>query len=54
MAATEDIVITRNGKAVARLGSPYPDRVANAKSLAGIISPELNYEELKEERLERK
>ena len=54
MAATEDIVITRNGKAVARLGSPYPDRVANAKSLAGIISSELNYEELKKERLERK
>ena len=37
LAAMEDILITRNGKAVAKLSNPNQDRVAIAKSLFGII-----------------
>lgn len=37
LAAIEDILITRNGNAVAKLSNPNQDRVAIAKSLFGII-----------------
>ena len=37
LAAMEDILITRNGNAVAKLSNPNQDRVAIAKSLFGII-----------------
>ena len=37
LAAMEDILITCNGKAVAKLSNPNQDRVAIAKSLFGII-----------------
>ncbi|MBQ3290977.1 MAG: type II toxin-antitoxin system prevent-host-death family antitoxin [Mogibacterium sp.] len=54
LAATEDIYITRNGKVVARLTSPYQDRVSIAKSLAGIIPADITAEEAREERLASK
>lgn len=51
LAATEDIFITRNGKVVAKLTNPYQDRVDLAKSLFGVLPPDLTLEEAREERL---
>jgi len=53
LAATEDVYITRNGKVVAKLTSPYQDRVDIAKSLFGILPPDIGPEEAREERLDR-
>lgn len=53
MASQEDIYITKNGKIVAKLSSPYQDRVALAKSLAGVIPADITLEEAKEERLSK-
>lgn len=54
LAATEDIYITRNGKVVAKLSSPYIDLVAAARSLAGIIPADITLEEARAERLQSK
>lgn len=51
LAAEEEILITRNGKAVARLTGPYSDLVETAKSLAGIIPADITAEEARKERL---
>ena len=53
LAATEDIYITRNRKTVAKLSSPYQDRVETAKSLFGILPSDVTLEEAREERLDR-
>ena len=53
MASQEDIFITKNGKIVAKLSNPYQDRVAIAKSLAGVIPADITLEEAREERLSR-
>lgn len=50
LASEEDIFITRNGKVVAKLSSPYQDLVETAKNLAGIISADITLEEAREER----
>ncbi len=54
LAATEDIFITKNGKLVAKLSNPYQDRVEIAKSLAGIIPPDVTLEDARAERLASK
>ena len=54
LAKTEDILITKNGKSVAKLSNPKEDKVALAKSLLGIISVDVTPEQIKEERLARK
>lgn len=51
MAASEDILVTKNGKVIAMLSNPYKDRVEIAKSLAGIIPADITLEEAREERL---
>ena len=51
LAASEDILITRNGKVVAKLTSPYQDLVEAARSLAGIIPADITLEEARAERL---
>lgn len=51
LAATEEIYITKNGKVVAKLTSPYQDLVAAAHSLAGIIPADITLEEARAERL---
>ena len=51
LASKEDIYITRNGKVVARLSTPYQDRVDIANSLFGILSADKTLEESEEERL---
>lgn len=53
LAATEDIFITYNGKAIAKLSNPYQDRVAIAKSLFGIIPTNMTLGEVNEERLQQ-
>ena len=37
----EDVFITKNGKIIAKLSNPNIDRVALAKSLVGIIPPDV-------------
>ena len=53
MAEKEDIYITRNGKVVAKLTNPYQDRVDMAKSLFGVLPPDITREEAREERLNK-
>ena len=53
LAATEDIFVTKNGKVVAKISNPYQDRVNIAKSLFGILPPDVTLEEAREERLDR-
>ena len=53
LAATEDILITRNGKVVARLSNPNQDRVNIAKSLFGVLPAGVTLEEAREERLNK-
>ena len=52
MAATEDVFITKNGKVVAKLSNPNPDRVNMAKSLFGVLPQDITLEEAKNERID--
>ena len=52
LASEEDIFITKNGKVIAKLSSPYANLVETAKSLAGIIPADITLEEAREERLQ--
>ncbi|WP_310601825.1 type II toxin-antitoxin system Phd/YefM family antitoxin [Anaerosporobacter sp.] len=54
ISATEDIYIAKNGKVVAKLTKPYPDKVEKANSLFGILPKEAALSSSKEERLESK
>lgn len=54
LSATEDVFITKNGKTIAKLTSPYQDRVETAKSLFGILPVNADLEAAKEERLGRR
>ena len=51
LAATQDIYITRNGKTIAKLVSPYQDRVDTVDALFGSVPDTLTMEEAREERL---
>ena len=53
MAATEDIYVTRNGRTVAKLTSPYQNKLDTVNSLFGSIPAGMTLEESKEERLNR-
>ncbi len=53
LAATEDVYITRNGKVVAKLSSPYQDKLKILDELAGSIPDTITLEEAREERLSR-
>ncbi len=50
LAEKEDIYITRNGRVVAKLTSPYQNRVDTARSLFGILPDDITLEEAREER----
>ena len=54
LAATEDILITKNGQVVAKLVNPYQNRVETAKSLFGILPKDAGVDEAKAERLQAK
>ena len=53
LAATEDIYITRNGKTVARLTSPYQNKIDILDSLYGSLPNDITENEAKNERLDR-
>ena len=50
LSATEDVFITKNGKVVAKLTSPYENRVQTARSLFGILPREADIDEARRER----
>lgn len=51
LAASEDIFITRNGKTIAKLTSPYQNKLAIVNELLGSVPQSLTLEEAKAERL---
>lgn len=51
LAATQDIYITRNGKTIAKLVSPYQDRVDTVDTLFGSVPDTMTLEEAREGRL---
>lgn len=51
LAATQDIYITRNGKTIAKLVSPYQDRMDTVNALFGSVPDTMTPEEAREERL---
>lgn len=53
MAATEDVYVSRNGRTVAKLTSPYQNKLDTVNSLFGSIPAGMTLEESKEERLNR-
>ena len=53
LAEHEDILITRNGKVVAKLSNPNADRVEMAKSLLGVIPSDITVEDAREERISK-
>ena len=54
ISATEDVFITKNGKVIAKLTTPYQDRVETAKSLFGILPKDADIDAARDERLENK
>ena len=51
LAEKEDVFITRNGKVIAKLTTPYQDRVDMAKSLFGILPGGMTIGQARDERL---
>lgn len=54
LSAKEDILITKNGKIVAKLTNPNQNKVNMAKSLFGILPEDASLENAKAERLNAK
>lgn len=53
MAEKEDVFITKNGKVIAKITSPFQNKVEIAKSLFGIIPSDVSLEESQAERLSK-
>lgn len=54
LSAKEDILITKNGKIIAKLTNPNQNRVDTAKSLFGMLPENASLEAAKAERLNTK
>lgn len=54
LSAKEDILITKNGKIIAKLTNPNQNRVDTAKSLFGMLPEDASLEDAKAERLNTK
>ena len=53
LASRHDIFITKNGRRIAKLTNPSPDRVAMLDSLVGIAQgADISLDDIKKERLE--
>lgn len=52
-AATEDIYISKNGKIIAKITSPYKNRLDIVNELYGSIPDTVTLEDAKEERLKK-
>ncbi len=50
----EDICITKNGRPIAKLVSPYQDKLKIVDELFSSVPSDLNIEEAREERMKRK
>ena len=53
IASKEDIIITKNGKSIAKLTNPLEDKIAVAHSLFGILPKDASIEKAREERLKK-
>lgn len=53
LAEKEDIIITKNGKRIAKLTSATEDKMALVKSLIGVLPSDVTLEQAREERLSR-
>ncbi|MDI6878247.1 MAG: type II toxin-antitoxin system prevent-host-death family antitoxin [Desulfitobacteriaceae bacterium] len=53
LAAKEDIIITKNGKRIAKLSDASEDKIDIVKSLIGILPTTLSENEAREERLSK-
>ncbi len=53
LAATEDIFITRNGKTIAKLTSPFTNKLDAVEELFGSVPATMTLEEAAEERLSK-
>ena len=51
LAATEDVFITRNGRTVAKLTSPYQNKLDTVDALFGSVPATMTLEEAQKERL---
>ena len=51
LAATEEVYITRNGKTIAKLPSPYQNTLNTVESLFGSVPATMTREQAREERL---
>ncbi len=51
LSATEDIYITKNGKVISKLTSPFQDRVEIAKALFGSVPDTMTVEQARDDRL---
>lgn len=57
MAVDEDILITKNGRPIARLSNPYEERLEIATSLAGVLKEHddgKDYDEIKWEAMKER
>ena len=52
LAENEDIYITKNGKIIAKLTSPFQDKLDVVNKLFGSIPSEISFEKAMEERLD--
>ena len=53
LAATEDIFITKNGKTIAKLTSPYQNKLDTVDALFGSIPDTITFEEARKEQLSK-
>ena len=53
MAEKEDVYITKNGKMIAKLTSPFQNKMEIAESLFGILPKDMTLEEAEKERREK-
>lgn len=53
MAKENDIYITKNGKTVAKLSSPYQTKIDLVNELYGSVPDSIDFDEVKKERLNR-
>ena len=51
LASTEDVFITRNGRTVAKLTSPYQNKLDTVDALFGSVPATMTLEEARQERL---
>ena len=52
LAATEDVFITRNGRTIAKLTSPYQNKLDTVDALFGSVPATMTLEEAQQERIE--